>query len=283
MSAAWHHHPLFADPWFRAGAGLATLWLALWWLGPWLSQHDPHAMIYPPLSFPSSTHWLGVNDGGMDLFAELVASLGNTVTFGLLTGSLALVLGVGIGLSSAWWRGYTDRILMRIADLILAIPAILILILLAAFLRPDPLWLAVVLAAMAWPSSARLIRAQALTLRHKPYILAAQQMGASAGYILRRHWLPALYPLYFIALTAHIRMAIFMEASLSFLGLFDPTRKSLGRMISDALPFYFLGHGWHWLLPPIALLVLVLLSLTFLAVSLEQHFDPRLRDASWAR
>lgn len=273
-------HRLLADRWFVIGASLAAVLALLLLLSPWLSLHDPHDMSHVPFAPPSASHWLGVNDGGMDVFAELLAGLRNTLAFGLLTGIAGLTLGILIGLTSAWFRSWADQILMRLADLLLAIPAVMILILLAAFFQPSPGVLALVLALLAWPTSARLIRSQALGLTHRPHIAAARQMGGSNAYVIGRHMMPELFPLYLIAFAAKVRMAVFMEASLSFLGLFDPTRKSLGRTISDALPFYYLDIVWYWLLPPILLLTLLIMAFTFLAVSLERFFDPRLR-AAW--
>lgn len=272
---------LRADPWFVTGASLSLFLVLLVVLSPWLSPHDPHDMGYPAFAPPSADHWLGVNDGGMDIFAELLAGLRNTLAFGLITASAGLAIGILVGLSSAWFRGVLDQVLMRVADLLLAIPAVMILILLASFYRPSPWTLALVLASLAWPTSARLIRSQALGLRTRPHIAAARQMGGSSTYIIGRHMMPELFPLYLVAFASKVRMAVFMESSLSFLGLFDPIHKSLGRMISDALPFYYLDIWWYWLLPPIVLLTLLIMAFTFLAVSLERFFDPRLR-AAWA-
>ncbi|ADH86267.1 ABC transporter permease [Desulfurivibrio alkaliphilus] len=269
---------LRGDPWFVLGAGLALALGLLLLASPWLIRHDPYAMDFVPLSAPSAQHWLGVNDGGMDIWAELLTGFGNTLIFGLFTGLLGLGLGVAVGLSCAWFRGLYDLCLMRLADLLLAIPAVLVLILLAAYLRPSAWLLALVLALMAWPTSARVIRAQALTLQERSHLLAARQMGGSSFYLLGRHLLPELFPLYLIGFAALVRMAVFMEASLSFLGLFDPGRKSLGMMVGRALPYYYLEIGWYWLLPPVLLLTMLLLSITLLAVSLEKIFDPRLKE-----
>ena len=104
-------------------------------------------------------------------------------------------------------------------------------------------------------------------------------MGASGAYVITRHLLPELFPLYLIGFATKARMAMFMEASLAFLGLFDPSRKSLGVMISYALKYYYLDIWWNWLLPPIFLLTLLIMTVTFLAISLEKVFDPRLKEA----
>jgi peptide/nickel transport system permease protein len=269
---------LAADPWFVSGAVLGLLFVFVMAASPWLAAHDPFDMSFQPLSPPSSENWLGVNDGGMDIFSELLTGIRNTVTFGLLTGVTALVMGVIIGLASAWFGGLMDNMLMRLSDILLAIPSIMVLILVAAFFRPSPATLGLLLAAMAWPTTAKAIRAQALVIKQSLHIQAARQMGASGAYIIVRHMMPELFPLYLISFAAKARMAMFMEASLSFLGLFDPSRKSLGMMINYALKYYYLDIWWNWLVPPVLCLSLLIMTVTFLAVSLEKVFDPRLRE-----
>ncbi|MFP4257891.1 MAG: ABC transporter permease [Desulfovermiculus sp.] len=270
---------LARDPWFWAGAFLVLMFSFLILASPWLAEHDPGDMGFESFSPPSAQHWLGVNDAGIDLFAELMQGIKNTAAFGLLSGLVCLGLGVFIGLVSAWFRGFLDLILMRLSEVLMAIPAIMILILLAAFFRPEPWLLALVLAGLSWPSIAKVIRAQALSLKGSLHVQAARQMGASGLYVIRRHLLPELYPLYLIGFAAKARMAIFMEATLGFLGLFDPSRKSLGMMISQGLNYYYMDIWLNWLLPPILSLSLLIMGVTFLAISLEKIFDPRLREA----
>jgi len=261
------------------GAALALLLGLLVVAGPFFAVHDPHDMSFRPLSAPSTEHWLGTNDGGMDILSELLHGIRNTVVFGLVTGMIALVVGVLIGLVCAWFGGVTDHALMRFSDILLAVPSVMILILVAAFFRPSPLVLSLVLAGLSWPTTAKAIRAQALVVKKSVHVVAARQMGASGAYIITRHLMPELFPLYLIGFAAKARMAMFMEASLSFLGLFDPSRKSLGMMISYALKYYYLDIWWNWLIPPILCLTLLIMAVTFLAVSLEKVFDPRLKEA----
>jgi peptide/nickel transport system permease protein len=270
---------LVRDPWFVTGTGLALLLGLLVLLGPMLAPHDPHDMSFGPLSPPSAVHWLGVNDGGIDIFSELLYGMRNTVGFGLLTGITALFLGVAVGLAAAWFGGFLDQIMMRLADILLAIPAIMILILTAALFRPSPVMLALILAIMSWPTTAKAIRSQALVVKNRLHIQASRQMGASGCHIILRHLMPELFPLYLIGFAAKARMAMFIEASLAFLGLFDPSRKSLGLMIGYALKYYYLDIWWNWIMPPVILLTLLIMTVTFLAVSLEKVFDPRLKEA----
>jgi len=268
---------ILRDPWFIAGACLALALGLTALVGPEVSPFDPSNMDFPPISRPSWEHPLGVNDGGQDILSELLHAVRNTVTFGLSCGLVALVLGVAFGVASGWFGGWTDAFLMRLGDVLLAVPVVMILILAAALFRPDPTVLSMILAALIWPTTGKAVRAQTLTLRRSLHVRAAVRMGAGHWYILRRHILPELFPLYIVGFAAKTRMAMFMEASLAFLGLFDPSRKSLGMMISYALKFYYMDVWWNWLMPPVLCLSLLIMCVTFLAVSLEKIMDPRLR------
>jgi len=270
---------VFQDPWFVMGFILALVFAIITLLGPLLAPFNPWDMSFAPISAPSTRHLLGINDGGQDIFSELLFAIRNTVTFGLTSGLIALVLGVLIGLIAGWLGGLTDMILMRIADVLLAVPAIMILILTAALFRPSPWVLALILSGMMWPTISKAIRAQTLSLRESLHVRAAAQIGGGNWYIIRRHLMPEMFPLYLIGFAAKARMAMFMEASLAFLGLFDPTRKSLGMMIGYALKYYYMDIWWNWLLPPIVCLSLLIMCVTFLAISLERILDPRLKEA----
>ena len=270
---------VFQDPWFIMGFILALVFAIITLFGPLLAPFNPWDMSFAPISAPSTRHFLGINDGGQDIFSELLFAIRNTVTFGLTSGLIALVLGVLIGLIAGWLGGLADMILMRIADVLLAVPAIMILILTAALFRPSPWILALILAGMMWPTISKAIRAQTLSLRESLHVRAAAQIGGGNWYIIRRHLMPEMFPLYLIGFAAKARMAMFMEASLAFLGLFDPTRKSLGMMIGYALKYYYMDIWWNWLLPPIVCLSLLIMCVTFLAISLERILDPRLKEA----
>jgi peptide/nickel transport system permease protein len=269
---------VFHDLWFMVGMGLIVFYAAITLLGPSMAPFDPWDMSFTPISPPSGEHLLGINDGGQDIFSELLYAIRNTVTFGLTSGLVALVFGVLLGAIAGWHGGFVDMVLMRMADVLLAIPSIMILILAAALFRPSPTVLAFILAGFIWPTISKAIRAQTLSLRESLHVKAAKQMGGSNWYVIHRHLIPEMFPLYLIGFAAKARMAMFMEASLAFLGLFDPSRKSLGMMISYALKYYYMDIWWNWLFPPILLLSLLIMTVTFLAISMEKALDPRLRE-----
>lgn len=268
------------DPWFLFAALLAGLLLVILLAGSWLSPHDPFDISFTPLERPSKEHWLGTNDGGMDIWAELLAGLRNTVSFGLVAGLAGAALAMIAGVVAACRNGLTDHVLMRLGDILLALPSIMVTLLLAALFRPPAWGLACILALLAWPGPAKTIRAQTLALQGSLHVQAARHMGGSPLYILIRHILPELFPLGVIAIISRIRSAVFMEASLAFLGLLDPMRKSLGKMIQHGLGYYYLDIWGNWLLPPLICLCLLLLSLTLMGVSLEKLFDPRMRETN---
>jgi len=269
----------FCDPWFVAGLSLSIFFAIMTLLGPELAPFDPRDISFTPISPPSARHLLGINDGGQDIFSELLFAVRNTASFGLLSGIIALALGIIVGLIAGWFRGLVDMILMRIADVLLAIPAIMILVLTAALFRPSPWILALILSGLMWPSISKVIRAQTLTLRESLHVRSATQIGAGNFYIIWRHLLPEMFPLYLIGFAAKTRIAMFMEASLAFLGLLDPSRKSLGMMISYALKYYYMDIWWNWLMPPVVCLSLLIMAVTFLAISLEKVLDPRLKQS----
>ncbi|MCK9274165.1 MAG: ABC transporter permease [Syntrophales bacterium] len=269
---------LIINRWFVFGIILAVLLVIVFTAGAWFSRYDPYNASFSPLSPPSARHWLGVNDGGMDIFSELMYAVRNTVLFGVLSAAAALALGIFAGLTAAWKGGLTGNILMRLSEVIMSVPPVMIMIIVASFMRPSAVTLAFTLSLVSWPTTAKAIRSQALALRERMHVRAARDMGGTSSYIIVRHLLPELFPLYLIGFIAKLRMAVFMEASLAFLGLFDPARKSIGSMIRYALQYYYLDVWLNWLIPPVVCFSLIIMSITFLAISLEEVFDPRLKE-----
>jgi peptide/nickel transport system permease protein len=269
----------FRDPWFAVGSLLFLLFTATALFGPFLAPHDPFAMDATPFASPSATHLLGVNDCGQDILSELLYAVRNTIVFALVCAIAGLIIGVFTGLLSGWIGGLFDLSLMRLADVLMAVPSVMVLILISAVFRPHPLIIALVLALLTWPGTCKSIRAQTLIVRESLHVQAAQQLGASTWHIISRHLLPELFPLYLIGFSAKCRMAIFMEASLAFMGLTDPGRKSLGMMIQYAMKYYYMNVWWNWLLPPVLVLCLLIMTITFVVISMEKVLDPRLREA----
>jgi len=267
------------DPIFGAGLILSLSFLCLIIIGPIVAPYDPYDFSFTPLLTPDLKHPFGTNDIGMDILSELMYGSRNTLLFGITTALFGLFLGVAIGLLAAWYGSWIDHISMRLADTLLSIPNVMILILIAAFFRPKPLVLSLLLASLTWPITAKVFRAQALVIKRNLYIKAAHQMGANSFYIIIRHLIPELFPLYAVGFIAKLRMGVIMESSLAFMGLFEPGRKSLGIIINHAMKYYYQQIWWNWLLPPVILLSLFTITTTLMIISIETVFDPKLREA----
>ena len=193
---------------------------------------------------------------------------------------LAVAIGVFIGLIAGFRRGGFDNVLMGMTDIVLVIPALPLIILLSAYLGPS-IWNSVlVIGAVFWPSTARVIRSQVLTVRQSGYVESARALGAGDGWVMRRHVLPNVMPLVLAKFVLTVAAAMLMEASLSFLGLGDPMMKSWGMMLHYAFERGgFIQGLWWWYLPPGLCIGLCILALTLIGFGFEGESDPRLRRA----
>jgi peptide/nickel transport system permease protein len=172
--------------------------------------------------------------------------------------------------------GLYERFWMRIVDVMISLPTIIVMILIAAYFRPNLPLLILLIAAFSWPGGARIVRSQVLTLKERMHIYAARTFGADQRHILKNHIVPDISPIIASMMIQDARRAVFMEAGLAFLGVSDPLIISWGKMMHQALAFTYLDVWKWWLLPTGILLSLTLVSLSFLGVSLEAAMDPRL-------
>ena len=246
-------------------------------LAPVIAPHDPWDYSAPSFQPPSMEHLLGTNDIGYDIASELLWALRTSILFGIAVAAIACTIGLVLGVSAALIGGMYDMLIMRLADALLAIPTIMILILIAAYFKPSTPVLIIALSLVLWQTIARGMRAQTLSLKTKLYVKAAKNTGAPTSYIMYKHIMPELFPLYAMGFVTKARIAVFMEAGLSFLGIFDPTTKSLGIMMSYAMRYLYLDVWWNWLLPPVIALSLLIVSLGLISYAIEEIFDPRLR------
>jgi peptide/nickel transport system permease protein len=248
-------------------------------LAPLLAPHDPWAHFEPFLS-PTVTHLLGTDDVGRDILSELITGARVSLAVGLLSGLLAVSLGVLVGLLAGFQRGRLDEALMGLTDVVLVIPALPLVILVSVYLGPG-LWHTILIIGLVfWPSTARVIRSQVLSVRQSGYVEAARALGAGDAWLMRRHVLPNVLPLVLAKLVLTIAAAMLMEASLSFLGLGDPMAKSWGMMLHYAFARGgFINEMWWWYLPPGLCIGLCIFALTLISFSIEERGDPRLRRA----
>jgi len=254
-------------------------------LAPWISPQNPYDLArlelldsrLPPLarSAAGGIYWLGTDDQGRDMLSAILYGLRTSVAVGLASTALALAIGVSLGLAAAWFGGWLDALLMRLADLQLSFPSILIALVLLAVLGQGLDKIIVALVAVQWAYYARTARAAALVERRKEYIEAATSLALSSGRIVFRHLLPNCLPPLLVLAAVQVAAAITLEATLSFLGLGLPiTEPSLGLLISNGFAYLLSGHYWISFFPGIALLAAVV-GINLVADRLRDVLDPR--------
>lgn len=280
--------------WLAALIALLCALAAL--LAPWLAPHNPldlatlelsNALLPPAWSEGGSAQFLlGTDDQGRDILSALMYGARISLAVGLSSVILSVLIGVGLGLLAGFLGGWVDGLLMRICDVMLSFPAILIALLIAGVGKakfPDAYEglafgvLIVSITLTGWVQYARTVRASTLVERHKEYVLAARVTGVSSWSIMRRHVLPNVMGPVFVLATIHVATAIITEATLSFLGVgMPPTSPSLGTMIREGNNYLFSGEWWITLFPG-AVLVLIALSVNLLGDWLRDALNPRLR------
>ena len=244
---------------------------------PYISPFDPWDYSAIPLEKPSDLHPLGTNDIGQDILSELLYGARTSLLFGFFVALLATVFSVLVGLFAGLSEGFTGKFLMLLTDIFIAIPSILLILLLAAYINPDFLSLILILSLFSWQYGARVLYSQTLSLKERPYIYAARNFGAKKLYIISRHLVPDLFPLLLSGFVRRMRYAVFMEAGLAFMGISDPSTKSWGLMMNRAMEFVYIGTWKWWLLPTGVLLSLTILGYSLLGYFLEEHVDKRHR------
>ena len=248
-------------------------------LAPWLAPYSPDETTGAPFAPPSRAHVLGTNDVGQDLLSELIFGVRISLTIGFLAAVLAVSIGTLAGVVAGYFGGWVDAALMRLVDIVLVVPFLPLMILLAAYLGPSFWNIIIVIGVLVWARPARVIRAQVLSLRRLDFVDAALALGASSRRLLVRHILPGVLSLALAQFILAASNAILIEASLSFLGLGDPTAKSWGSTLYYAqVRSAFLSGAWKWwVLPPGLLITAAVLGFAFTGFALEEVLNPQLR------
>ncbi|WP_371366815.1 Oligopeptide transport system permease protein OppC [Sporomusa rhizae] len=272
-----YHNELVQSQWGRIGLLLLATVLTAAFLAPALANYDPSSYTGDIFHRPCANYWLGTNEVGQDIWSQLIYGARTSLAIAFGTALLAVITSLLSGALAAILGGLYDRTIMRIVDICLVIPPVIVILLFAAYLSPGITILIVLLAAFLWPEGARIIRTQTFALKTKASYAAATTFGATETYLLRKHILPDLSPTLSTLFIQYARRAIFMEAGLSFLGISDPTLISWGKMIHQALAFTYMDVWQWWLLPPGLAVSLTIAGLAFIGLPLETSLDPRLR------
>jgi ABC-type dipeptide/oligopeptide/nickel transport system permease subunit len=264
------------------GVGVLAFLVAVAVFAPVIAPYDPNVRTGVPFERPSAEHLLGTNDIGQDILSELIWGTRISLLVGAAAAFGAVLIGVMIGLLAGYRGGGTDALLMRATDAVLVIPFLPLMIVLAAFLGPSTVTLILIIvffSSTGWPQTARIVRSRALTLRTRGFVDAARALGASNTRIIVRYLLPLALPLALAQFVYVAAVTILIEASLSFLGLGDPTAETWGSILFWAQARgAFLNDSWMWwIVPPGLAISLTVLGFTYAGYLLEDLLDPRIR------
>ena len=244
-----------------------------------LAQLDVMESRLPPGATAASgaTFWLGTDDQGRDMLSAILYGLRISLSVGVVSTTVALAIGLAMGLAAAYLGGRTETLIMRIADIQLSFPAILIALILLAILGQGILKIIAALVAVQWAYYARTVRSAALVEKRKEYVEAARCLALSPRRIVFRHLLPNCLPPLIVVATVQVAAAIALEATLSFLGLGLPiTEPSLGLLIANGYQYLLSGKYWISFFPGIALLATIM-SINLVGDQLRDVLNPRLR------
>jgi peptide/nickel transport system permease protein len=244
-------------------------------------MYDPMTGIDPDIKLstgPGLTHWLGTDNVGRDILAQLLEGAKVAFVVGLSAAFFSIVIGTLIGMIAGYAGGFLDAFLMRMADIIMVLPSLVILLILASLFGQFNIWIIVfIIAIMRWPAVSRVIRSQTLSLKHRPFIEASRVTGASHVRIIFRHIMPNVLPLAFLYMTFRVTSAILVEAALSFLGFGDPSQVSWGMMLQWVWKSGHMFQAPYWLIPPGLCISLLTLAFYMLGRAMDEVLDPRLR------
>jgi len=266
----------------KTGLVVLLVMVSIALLAPIIAPYDPSQQSTSSLLSPSLSHWLGTNHVGQDIWSRLVFGARTSLLVGFGVGIVSTLLATIFGVSAALVGGLYDKVIMRVVDAFIVIPMVIVVILVAAYLKPSILILILLLSLLSWQGGARVMRAQALSFKERGHIAAARSFGAHHFYIAWRHIVPDLGPILLVDFIYSVRRAVFMEAGLAFMGITDPTVVSWGMMMRDALTFSYLNVWQWWLIPTGVALSLTIVGLTFIGYAAEPVIEPRLRGAEVA-
>ncbi|MGR3344860.1 MAG: ABC transporter permease [Paracoccaceae bacterium] len=273
------------DPFAFAGVVLYAFFVLIALFADSLILFDPREILFDenydlarnlPLS---AEHYLGTTNSGRDIYSQLVVGSRGALLVGVTAAVSVVTIGTIVGLIAGYFGGIIDTLLMRLADIALGVPFLPFVIVLAAMLNPSQWNVVFGIALLLWPQSARVIRAQVMSLRERAFIEAARVTGAGSWRILFVHIAPNVLSLSFLYASIAVGWAILTEASISFLGFGPSDSVTWGFMLQDAYASQALGRGqYYWFIPPGLAIITVVVAGFFISRGYEEILFPTLRD-----
>jgi peptide/nickel transport system permease protein len=271
---------LWRDGMGRTGVLMAGAVIALAVVGPLMAPYDRGAVAESRtgiLQAPSGAHLLGTDELGRDILRQVLAGTPISLEIGLIATLVTVLIGTVVGVLAGWFTGFVDAVLMRITDFFLVLPNLPLMIALGAIVGQSLLMIVLVIAVTSWPPTARIVRSQTLALREREVVARARTVGLAAPAVLWKLILPGVAALVIANAVLVIAGSILAEATLSFLGLGDPSRTSWGQILHNAFVSGAVGSGYWWyFLPPGVGIVVVVLAFSLIGQALEHILNPKL-------
>lgn len=259
------------------GGILFTLVVFVAIAAPWIAPHDyAEQNLDQRLQPPSGKHWLGTDGFGRDVASRVMWGARVSLSIGLVAAGLSLLIGIVIGGTAGYFGGAVDLWIVRLMDVFMSIPAIFLVLVIIAFFGASKVNTMLVIGAVYWPATARIVRAEFLRLRRQEFVEAARAQGAHSLRIIVRHLIPNAMPALIVQVTLFVAEAILIESGLSYLGLgAQPPEPSWGNMLVEGRRY--LDSAWWIATFPGLAIFLTVLSLNLLGDGLRDALDPRLR------
>lgn len=254
--------------------GLFFLIFCIFLYGAALYPHSGELPSAASLEAPSGDHWLGADNLGIDIYAQISRGFFHSLLIGLATAGIAFLLGGVLGVSAGYLGGWVDLAVEFLINVFLSVPQLPVMIVIGAFWGQSRLNIICIIAAFSWAPIAKQVRARTMSIRKTEYLILAKSYGGGLWYLFKTHMSRDIMPLLAVGGIGVIGRAIVQESSLAFLGLSDPLAKSWGLMIARCVGFrgiYFTEFWKWWLLPPVVSLVVSVVVLRMLARALERY------------
>ena len=260
------------------GAVVLLLFVLVAILAPYVAPYGQREKVGDLFASPSGAHPFGLDDGGVDMLTLMMHGARISLLVGFAAAAVAMLIGGAVGLLSGYFGGKIDALLSGVTNYMIAIPDIPLILVAAALFGRSLTNIIVIIGAIYWTYTARIIRAEVKSVRERVYVQRARSLGASNARIILRHVLPQVAPLLVAQTVLFVAYAIFAETSIAFLGLGDPSLISWGKLIANAFEANAITAGAWWaIVPPGFAVAFVVLACTMLGRTLEDALNPRLR------
>ena len=262
---------------------VTALFMVMAALAPLIALYGPFQVVYDAdravvsLSPPSWQNWFGTTNQGMDVFSQFVWGSRVALIVGLISALGSVLLGTLVGLVAGYFGGWIDEVLMRLTDIAFGMPFLPFAMVIISIAEPSLTLVILLVIFFLWRTPARVIRAQVLSLKARPFVWAARAAGAGHARILIREILPNVLPLSFLYMAIGVQTGVMLEAALSFLGFGDPNVQSWGIMLNAAFRAGAMRSAWWWVLPPGLALSIFVIAVFMITRSFEDRLNPQLR------